>query len=119
MDKLLLIVTHGTDDSERATIPFVIGLTATISEVQPTIILQMEGAWIAKKGYAKLIKDPAFPPLEDLLKDYLSGGGRLMICGPCARKRDIKSDDLIEGVTVVNAPAIVKEIADTSKVLVY
>jgi uncharacterized protein len=119
MEKILLIATHATDDSERATIPFVIGVTATISEMEPTILLQMEGAWLAKEGYAKLVNDPAFPPLAELMKNFLEGGGRLLVCGPCARKRDIKQEDMVKGVVIVNAPAIIKEISEASKVLTY
>jgi uncharacterized protein len=119
MEKLLIISTHATDNAERATVPFVIGVTATISDMQPTIILQMEGAWLAKEGHATLVRDPAFPPLADLMKDFMDGGGRVLVCSLCARKRGIKKEDMVKGVIVVSAPSMLKEIADASKILTY
>ncbi len=119
MDKLLLIATHATDDSERATIPFVLGMTALVSDMEATILLQMEGAWLAKKGQAQLVQDPAFPPLVDLMNTFLESGGRLLVCGPCAKKRGLIQEDLVDGVTIVNAPTIIKEIGSSRSVITY
>ena len=57
--------------------PFVLGVTATVSNREPTILLQMEGAWLARKGHAQLVDDPAFPPLGELLEAYLDGRGKV------------------------------------------
>ena len=119
MDKLLFIVTHATDDTERATVPFVLGTTALVSDIDATILLQMEGAWLAKKGQAQLVNDPAFPPLADLMAKFQESGGRIMVCGPCAKKRGLVLEDLADGITIVNAPTIVKEIGEARSVLVY
>jgi uncharacterized protein involved in oxidation of intracellular sulfur len=119
MDRLLLVVTHATDDSERATVPFVIGTTALVSDMEATILLQMEGAWLAKKGQAQLVNDPAFPPLADLMGKFTEAGGRILVCGPCAKKRGLRQEDMVEGITIVNAPTIVKEIGEAKSVLVY
>jgi uncharacterized protein involved in oxidation of intracellular sulfur len=119
MDKLLLVVTHATDDSERATVPFVIGTTALVSDMEATILLQMEGAWLSKKGQAQLVNDPAFPPLADLMAKFVEAGGRILVCGPCAKKRALKQEDMVEGITIVNAPSIVQAIAESKSVLVY
>jgi uncharacterized protein involved in oxidation of intracellular sulfur len=118
MDRLLLVVTHATDDSERATVPFVIGTTALVSDMETTILLQMEGAWLAKKGQAQLVNDPAFPPLADLMGKFTEAGW-ILVCGPCAKKRGLKQEDMVEGITIVNAPTIVKEIGEAKSVLVY
>jgi uncharacterized protein len=44
--------THGKDDPERATLPFVVG-NVSASAGQPTVVLlTIEGVWLATRGYA-------------------------------------------------------------------
>jgi uncharacterized protein len=119
MGELPLIAIHEMDDPERATIPFVPGVAAIVPDMEATILLQMEGGWLAKNGQAQLVLDPASPPLADLLGKFLESGGRLLACGPCAKKRGWKQEDLVEGATIVNAPAIIKEIGGSRWVVTY
>jgi uncharacterized protein involved in oxidation of intracellular sulfur len=119
MEKLLIISTHAEDNAEKATLPFVVAVAALASEMRPVIALQSMGVYLATKGYAKLVHESSFPPLEDLLKSFMEGGGRLIVCSPCMKKRGIEPSDLIEGAVVVNAPTLVKEIGEAKAVLTY
>lgn len=119
MEKLLIISTHAEDNPEKATLPFVVAVAALASDMQPTIALQSMGVHLATKGYAKLVHESSFPPLEDLLRSFIEGGGRLLVCSPCMKKRGIDPADLVEGAVVVNAPTLVKEIGESKAVLTY
>jgi uncharacterized protein involved in oxidation of intracellular sulfur len=119
MEKLLIVGTHGEDNAEKATLPFIVAVAALASEMQPVSALQSMGVYLATKGYAKLVHELSFPPLEDLLKSFIEGGGKLLVCSPCMKKRGIEPSDLIEGAVVVNAPTLVKEIGEAKAVPTY
>jgi len=119
LDKLVFIITHGEEDAEKATLPVVMAVTALASDIQATVVLQSSAVWLAKKGFAKLIHENPFPPLVDLLQQFLEADGRLLVCQPCMRKRNIEPSDLIDGVVVVGAPTIIKEVAEATNVLTY
>jgi predicted peroxiredoxin len=119
MEKLLIVSTHSNDDPERATIPFVLGLTALSQGKDAVILLQIDGVWMARKGFAALVREETFPPALDMLNQFLEAGGRIMVCGPCANKRKLQPTDLIDGVVIVNAPTIVKELGEAHNVVSY
>ena len=119
-EKLILMCTHGPEDPERATIPFVMATAAQASEVDVVIGLQASGVLLAKKGVAEEIVAPAFPPLKELLDIYLENGGKLLVCGPCVKSRQINPEtDFVSGATVVNAATFVKECTEATNVMVY
>jgi uncharacterized protein len=118
--KLILMCTHGPEDPERATIPFVLGTAAQASEVEVVIGLQVNGVLLARKGCAEHVFAAGFPPLKELLDIYLEAGGELFVCGPCINSRKIDpAQELIPGAKVVNAATFVKECTDATNVLVY
>lgn len=119
MEKLLIICTHGEDNPEKATLPFVMAVTAFASGMEPVVALQSMGIYLAKKGYAKHVHEASFPPLEDLMTTFMEAGGKLLVCSPCMKKRGVDQGDLIEGSVVVNAPTLVKEIGEAKAVLTY
>jgi predicted peroxiredoxin len=119
MDKLVIIGTHGEENPELAILPFVMACTATASEMDPVVVLQGPGVWLARKGYAKTISVSSFPALDELMDAYLESKGRLLICAPCINKRDIDPEELVEGAVVVNAPTVIKEIGEAKSVVTY
>ncbi len=118
-EKLVLMCTHGPEDAERATIPFVLATAAQASDVDVVMGFQATGIIVVTKGEAEHICAPGFPPLKQLLDAYLEAGGKLYACGPCLNSRQYKPDDLIEGATIVNAASFVKHFTEATNVLVY
>ncbi|MBM4237233.1 MAG: sulfur reduction protein DsrE [Euryarchaeota archaeon] len=119
MEKILIISTHAEDNPEKATLPFVVAVTALASNMQPIVALQSMGVYLATKGYAKIVHEASFPPVEELIETFIDGGGKLLVCSPCIKKRGIEQDDLIEGAVIVNAPTLIKEIGEAKAVLTY
>ncbi|HUV24575.1 MAG TPA: DsrE family protein [Methanomassiliicoccales archaeon] len=119
MEKLVIIGTHGEENPEKAILPFVMACTATASNMDPVMILQGPGVWLARKGYAKTISVSSFPPLDELLEAFQESKGRILVCAPCLKKRNIQPEDLVEGAVVINAPTVIKEIGEAKAVLSY
>ena len=118
-NKLVIMVTHGPEDPERATIPFALAVAAQASGVETLLGFQVNGVFLIQKGKVEGVTFPGFAPLKELLDTYRDGGGQLFACSPCLQARHITTEDSIEGVTVVNAATFVKEFLEAKNVLVY
>ncbi len=118
-EKLVIMCTHGPEDAERATIPFVLATAAQASDVEVSLGFQATGVLLATKGQIEHICAPGFPPLKQLLDAYLEAGGKLYVCGPCINSRQFKAEDLIEGASIINAASFVKQFTEATNVLVY
>jgi predicted peroxiredoxin len=118
--KLVIMCTHGAEDPERATIPFVMSTSAQAMDIEVVMGFQADGVTLASKGVAERIAAPSFPPLKDLVAAYREAGGKLLVCGPCVQSRKIDpKNDLVEGATIVNAATFVKECIEATNVLNY
>jgi predicted peroxiredoxin len=111
--------THGPEDPERATIPFVVATAALASDVEAIIGFQSSGVMLMRKECANHVFAAGFPPLSELLEAYQEAGGKLYVCGPCVKSRKIDSSEFIEGAEIVNAATFVKEFTEAANVLVY
>jgi predicted peroxiredoxin len=119
-EKLILMCTHGPEDPERATIPFVMATTAQASDVDVVLGFQVNGVMLIMKGIAEHVAAAGFPPLKELLDIYLENGGKLLVCGPCVKSRQIEPEkEFIQGAIVVNAATFVKECSEATNVMVY
>jgi predicted peroxiredoxin len=118
-EKLVIMVTHGPDEPELATIPFVMAGAAVASDVEVVLGFQAEGVRLLEPGAAEKVEVPEFAPLKGLLDSVLELGGKLLVCGPCIKNRGIPAEDLIEGAEVVAAARFVAEIGTATNSLVY
>jgi predicted peroxiredoxin len=116
----MILVLHGPDDPEVATIPFVLAVAAMASDVEVVVGLQGRGVELAVKGWADSVQARGFPPLAKLLDDYRELGGRLLLCSPCINGRDIDaSTQLVENAEIVAAGRFVAEITSATNALTY
>jgi predicted peroxiredoxin len=117
--KLVFMVTHGPEDPELATIPFVMATTALASDVDVLMGFQANGVFLTMKGMAEHVAAHGFPPIKDLVQSYLEAGGKMYVCGPCVNSRMIAPQELVEGATIVGAATFVAECVAATNVLVY
>jgi len=117
--KLVFMVTHGPEDPERATIPFVLAVAAQAAGIEVVMGFQVEGVLLLKKGCAEGVAAPKFVPLKELMEIYTTNGGKLYAYGPCVASRGINPEDFVNGATVVNAPTFVEQFVIATNVLVY
>ena len=118
-EKIVIISTVGPENPEKATLPFVCATAAQSMDVEVTMILQSNGVLISKKGEADDIKAPGLMPLKDLLKTFLELEGKLLLCSPCIKERNISTDELVEGSELIAAGTVVSEVLSAKNVLTY
>lgn len=117
--RLVVKVTAGSDDPERCAQAFTVASVAVASGIDVSLWLTGESAWFALPGRAAGFELPESAPLDQLL-DAVLAAGSVTLCTQCAARRDIGSDDVLEGVRIAGAAAFVAEsMADGTQALVY
>jgi predicted peroxiredoxin len=118
-EKLVIIGTHGAEDPERATLPFVVATAALAMDVETTLILQGTAVTLAEPGVSGHVFAAGLPPLKDLLESFMGQGGALLVCMPCLEARKFEPASLIEGAVPVKAARVVMEVLEATNVLNY
>jgi len=118
-EKIMLFATHAGEDPERASLPFVVGNAALAMDVQAVVVLQGTGVYLAKKGYIENVFAGGLPPLKELVDNFTELGGKIYVCSPCIKERQIDPSELIEGSEVIAAGLLVQELLSASASLVY
>ena len=118
--KILYIGTHADDDPEKAAMPIVMACAALAMDIKATITLQGNAVYLAKKGFAeKVLPGGGFPPMKELLDNFMELGGELKVCVPCIKSRNIEESELVEGSQVTGAGALYVEAIEADAVMVY
>ena len=118
-EKIVIISTTGSENPEKATIPFVMATAAQATDVVVSVILQSNSVVLAKKGEAENVAASGFMPLKQLIDTYIEMGGKLLLCSPCLKERNITKDDLIDGCEIIAAGTVISEVLSAKAVLTY
>ncbi|MFP3910689.1 MAG: DsrE family protein [Desulfobacteraceae bacterium] len=118
-EKIIYISTHGVEDPERASLPFVLANAALAMDVEAVVALQGASVFLAKEGMLEHVHSAGFSPLKELVDSFLELGGRLLICVPCIQERKIDEKDLIDKATPVAGATLTDEILSANATLVY
>jgi predicted peroxiredoxin len=111
--------THGKEDPERATLPFVVANVAASADQRAIVLLTIEGVWLATRGYADGIHKEGFEPLKNLIDSVVANDGEIWACGACTKPRGIQPEHLIDGATIVTAATVVEALASGAQTLSF
>ena len=117
--KIVILLTRGLDD-ERASVAWSIANASLASGFEVTVFLTSSGLdWVRKGAADRAHLNPYDPPMKDLIDGVLEGGGTVYACPPCAEVRGYAEDDLIDGVVVAGAPAMLERIKQGASTLCF
>jgi uncharacterized protein len=119
MGKVMIHNTCGKDAVERASLAFVVARTALNSGQEATVLLTIEGVRVATKGYAEGLQAHGFDPLSKLVNDVIEGGGKVWLCGSCAKPRGITEADLVPGAQIVGAASAIEQMVNGAQTLSF
>lgn len=121
VEKILYIGTNAGENPEKAAMPFVMANAALAMDIEAVVCLQGNGTYLALQGYAeKMTKPGGFPSVAKLRDDFLELGGRLLVCVPCIKERNIdEATELVAGAKTTAAGALNIEATEAKAVLVY
>ncbi|GAB4231728.1 MAG: hypothetical protein OHK0028_06850 [Deltaproteobacteria bacterium] len=118
-EKIVIIGTHGGEDPDRASLPFVVANAALAMDVKTTVILQGNAVTLAVKDAAGGIQGIGFPPLKELMASYFGQGGKLLLCTPCVKGRNIAPDTLVAEGSLIAGARVVQECLGAKATLNY
>ncbi|MBK8048044.1 MAG: DsrE family protein [Anaerolineales bacterium] len=119
MGKVMINNTNGKEDVERATLAFVVANAALTSGQEATVLLTVNGTWVATKGYTAGLQADGFAPLADVVTQFVTNGGTIWVCGACAKPRAITADMLVDGASLVGAATAVEAMVNGAQTLSF
>ena len=116
-EKILVNATYGTDDVERATVPWVVASASAAADNETVIFLTAQSVHLAKKGGADGVRGEGYPAIADLIGATVENGGKIWVCPACAGANGIKAEDLIEGASLVGAAGTIGFLAEGARTI--
>lgn len=117
--KLVIVLSRGPDD-ERASVAWSVANAAIASNLDVLVFLVSSGVDWARRGAADLAHpNPLDPSMKDLVGNFMSGGGTIQVCPPCAKVRGYGEEHLIDAVVLAGAPAMLEWVTQGASTLSF
>ncbi len=108
MAKFMVSCTHAKDNTDKATVAFVVANASVASGQDTVVFLSIEGVRLAVPGFADDIHEEGFAPLKELMTNYIAAGGQIWLCSPCFKKRGLNENTLTDNTTIVGGAKVVE-----------
>ena len=118
-EKLIFNCTHGKDDPERATLPFVAANIAATAGQDSVVLCTIDAVWLGTDGGTDGIAYPGLPELSGLYREFVENGGEVWLCGACTKPRGITEETLAKGATIVGAAKVVEEVVAGARTVAF
>lgn len=106
--KFCVSLTASSDNTDKATVGFVVANAAVASDKETMVFLSTEGVRLAASGFADSIHEEGFAPLKELMDNFVKAGGKIFVCSPCFKKRGLDETKLVAGATIVGGAKLVE-----------
>lgn len=110
--KFCVTLTFAKDNTDKATVAFVIANAALGSDKDTMVFLMAEGVRLSQQGYADDIEEEGFAPLRDLMANFAGAGGKIFVCSPCFKRRKLDEGKIVAGATIVGGAKLVEFLSD-------
>jgi predicted peroxiredoxin len=117
--KFCVSLSFAKDNSDKATVAFVVANAAAASDKETLVFLSIEGVRLAQPGYADSIHEEGFSPLKELMTNFVNAGGKIWVCSPCFNKRKLDTNTLLPGATIVGGAKLVEFLSDGAPCVSY
>ena len=117
--KFCVSLTAAKDNTDKATVAFVVANAAVGSGKETLVFLSVEAVRLSQKGYADDIKEDGFAPLKELMENFAKAGGTMYVCSPCFKKRKLDENGLVAGAAIVGGAKLVEFLSDGSPCVSY
>jgi uncharacterized protein len=117
--KFCVSLTCAKDNTDKATVAFVVANAAVASDKDTLVFLSIEGVRLSQRGYADSIHEEGFSPLKELMDNFAKAGGKIYVCSPCFKKRKLDEAALVAGAAVVGGAKLVEFMSDGAPSVSY
>ncbi len=117
--KFCVSLSLAKDNTDKATVAFVIANAAAASDKETVVFLSIEGVRLAENGFADDVHEEGFAPLTELMTNFAKAGGKMYVCSPCFNKRKLDPNNLVPGAVMVGGAKLVEFLSDGSPCVSY
>jgi predicted peroxiredoxin len=117
--KFCVSLTHAKDNSDKATVAFVIANASVASDKETVVFLSTEAVRLAQQGYPDDIREEGFAPLKELMTNFAAAGGKIYVCSPCFKRRKLDENRLVAGAVIVGGAKLVEFLSDGAPCVSY
>ena len=115
----MVVVTNGFND-ERASVARSVANGGVASGFKVTMFLVSSGVvWVLRKAADVARMNPLDPPVKDMIRTVLDGGGTIMVCPPCAKVCGYDEGDFIDGVQFAGSVAMLGVVSEDAHTLTF
>jgi len=118
-DRLIFNCTYGSEDPERATLPFVAANVAATAGQDAVVLCTIDAVWLGTEDGPDGIAQPGLPVLNDLYGEFIGNGGQVWLCGACTKPREITEEMIAKGATIVGAAKVVEAVIAGAKTVAF
>jgi len=98
---ILVNITRGKAELHAVSMAIGLAQSAIKDGRQAIVFLNVEAPVFAAKDLSGDVKYADFPPVRNMLADFIAAGGRVLVCGHCAHVVKLKQEDMIQGVKLL------------------
>ncbi len=104
--KLVIVLSNGFHD-ERASVAWTIANSGINTGLEVTLFLVSSGVdWVRKGAAAVAQLNPLDPTIGEMMDNFLTAGGKILVCPACIKVRGYTDKDLISGAEVKGSAAM-------------
>ena len=108
-DLMILFTVDPRTNPERTALALSIAAAAQVSGAQVSFFLAQDGVFAAVKGGLKGLTVPEFAPLDEIMDILHEEGVKFHVCHPFLGPRNLRIEDLHEGVLLTSAVGLVQQ----------
>lgn len=119
MGKVVINLTAGSEDGERATIAFLVGTAAQTEGNEVLAFFTMEAVRLAfPRGPESVLEQEGRPSFTELWSQFADAGGIVYLCPFCVTSRELGAEPL-RNATIAGATPMWAWIGDGATVFTY
>ena len=107
-DNIVITASCGTDNPNRSTRAIHLAVIAHKAGKNVTLFLLDEAVYLVKKGLIDNLKAATGDVADDLMTYLQANGVPMIACTPCAKARQIKEEDLVDGARMGTAMELIQ-----------
>ena len=98
---ILVNITRGKGELHAVSMALGLAQAAIKDGRSAAVFLNVQAPIFAAKDLDDDLKYEGFPPIKKMLADFITSGGRVLVCGHCAHVVKLQPVDMIDGAKVV------------------
>jgi len=116
-DKVVIMATHGPEDKERATLPFVMATASQLMECDTVVILQAPASCSPRRACTTTSSPVACRRSRASSKGSWRRAASCSSARPCIQERQLEEPMLVEGAELIAGARVIQEATTASAVL--